>query len=112
MLKTSWKNKKYKCFFSKKEKTGQLVKDHVSWRTCNTGVCFSPTTIRCSARIGNSGHHIALRLPQNTEFGVGGIHDGHDEDIIDSNDDADDDDGDDEDSNNDGDDHGSKEKDM
>ena len=55
---------------------------------------------------------MALRLPQNTEFGVGGIHDGHDDDIIDSNDDADDDDGDDEDSNNDGDDHGSKEKDM
>ena len=41
---------------------------------------------------------MALRLPQNTEFGVGGIHDGDDEDFIDSNDDADD--------------HGSKEKDM
>ena len=104
MLKTFWKNKKYMCFF------GQLVKDHASLRTCNTGVCFSPTTIRCSARIGNSGHHMAPRLPQNTEFGVGGIHDGHDEDIIDSNDDADDDDGDNEDSNTDG--HGSKEKDM
>ena len=53
---------------------------------------------------------MALRLPWNTEFGVAGIHDGHDEDIniIDSNDGADDDD----DGDDDGDGPGCKEKDM
>ena len=40
VLPNVWKKQEIHVFFSKKEKTGQLVKDHASWRTCNTGVCL------------------------------------------------------------------------
>ena len=107
MLKTFWKNKKYKCFFFKERKNWPASKrprfladlQHGSLFFTNNNQMFSP--------------HWKFWSPHGStptvEYGIWcpGIHDGDDEDIIDSNDDADDDDGDD-----DGDSPGCKEKDM